>query len=79
MDGGFPTLKKWIYDENVKLNHSVIFSDINLCFAGAYVENREAYNLASDQQEIMLRVGYNFDMGLALCSLTLIRSSAKTS
>ncbi|EGT2312818.1 porin OmpL, partial [Escherichia coli] len=32
-------------------------------FAGAYVENREAYNLASDQGEVMLRVGYNFDMG----------------
>ena len=34
--------------------------------AGAYVENREAYNLASDQQEIMLRVGYNFDMGAGI-------------
>ncbi|HHU0693415.1 porin OmpL [Citrobacter sp. Marseille-Q3906] len=35
-------------------------------FAGAYVENREAYNLASDQQEIMLRVGYNSDMGAGI-------------
>nr|WP_256098360.1 porin OmpL [Superficieibacter electus] len=35
-------------------------------FAGAYVENREAYNLASDQQEIMLRAGYNFDMGAGI-------------
>ena len=26
-------------------------------FAGAYVENREAYNLASDQIEVMMRVG----------------------
>lgn len=35
-------------------------------FAGAYVENREAYNLASDQGEVMLRVGYNFDMGAGI-------------
>ncbi|MBE8116498.1 oligogalacturonate-specific porin KdgM family protein, partial [Escherichia coli] len=35
-------------------------------FAGACGENREAYNLASDQGEVMLRVGYNFDMGAGI-------------
>lgn len=35
-------------------------------FAGAYVENREVYNLASDQIEVMIRVGYNSDMGAGI-------------
>lgn len=50
------------------LNSLILVSSIisSSAFAGAYVENREAYNLASDQQEIMLRVGYNFDMGAGI-------------
>ena len=32
-------------------------------FAGAYVETREAYNTASELHEVILRAGYNFDMG----------------
>lgn len=50
------------------LNSIILLSSVisTSVFAGAYVENREAYNLASDQQEIMLRVGYNFDMGAGL-------------
>ncbi|MFO6300136.1 porin OmpL [Rahnella selenatireducens] len=35
-------------------------------FAGAYVETREAYNTASDLNEVILRAGYNFDMGAGL-------------
>lgn len=35
-------------------------------FAGAYVETREAYNTASDSNEVILRAGYNFDMGAGL-------------
>jgi predicted porin len=31
--------------------------------AGPFLEGREGYNLATDQQEILLRVGYNFDVG----------------
>lgn len=47
------------------LNTLVILTSVisTSVFAGAYVENREAYNLASDQMEFMLRVGYNSDMG----------------
>ncbi|MDG4869631.1 oligogalacturonate-specific porin KdgM family protein, partial [Guyparkeria sp. 1SP6A2] len=50
------------------LNTIILLSSVisTSVFAGAYVENREAYNLASDQQEIMLRVGYNFDMGAGI-------------
>lgn len=35
-------------------------------FAGAYVETREAYNTASELHEVILRAGYNFDMGAGL-------------
>ena len=35
-------------------------------FAGAYVETREAYNTASDLHEVILRAGYNFDMGAGI-------------
>ncbi len=51
------------------LNTLVILTSVisTSVFAGAYVENREAYNLASDQMEFMLRVGYNSDMGPELC------------
>lgn len=35
-------------------------------FAGAYVETREAYNTASERHEVILRAGYNFDMGAGL-------------
>ena len=35
-------------------------------FAGAYVETREAYNTASELHEVILRAGYNFDMGTGL-------------
>jgi len=35
-------------------------------FAGAYVETREAYNTASEMHEVILRAGYNFDMGAGL-------------
>ncbi len=47
-----------------KINAIILLSSLTSAsvFAGAYVENREAYNLASDQGEVMLRVGYNFDM-----------------
>ena len=46
-----------------KINAIILLSSLTSAsvFAGAYVENREAYNLASDQGEVMLRVGYNFD------------------
>lgn len=52
-----------------KLNTIILLSSIisTSSFAGrAYFENREAYNLASDQQEFMLRIGYNFDMGAGI-------------
>ncbi len=47
------------------LNTLVILTSVisTSVFAGAYVENREAYNLASDQMEFMLRVGYNSRYG----------------
>lgn len=50
------------------LNTLVILTSVisTSVFAGAYVENREAYNLASDQMEFMLRVGYNSDMGAGI-------------
>ncbi|EFS0582520.1 porin OmpL, partial [Salmonella enterica] len=50
------------------LNTLVILTSVisTSVFAGAYVENREAYNLASDQMEFMLRVGYNSDMGVGI-------------
>ncbi|EKH2894840.1 porin OmpL, partial [Salmonella enterica] len=50
------------------LNTLVILTSVisTSAFAGAYVENREAYNLASDQMEFMLRVGYNSDMGAGI-------------
>ncbi len=67
MDGGFPIFEKWIYYEISEYSSDINFSNIHLCFAGAYVENREAYNTASDQMEFMLRVGYNSDMGPELC------------
>lgn len=35
-------------------------------FAAPYVETREAYNTASDLNEVILRAGYNFDMGAGL-------------
>ncbi len=35
-------------------------------FAGAYAETREAYNTASELHEVILRAGYNFDMGAGL-------------
>lgn len=66
MDGGFPIFEKWIYYEISEYSSDINFSNIHLCFAGAYVENREAYNLASDQMEFMLRVGYNSDMGAGI-------------
>ena len=51
-----------------KINAIILLSSLTSAsvFAGAYVENREAYNLASDQGEVMLRVGYNFDMGAGI-------------
>lgn len=51
-----------------KLKSLILLSSVisTSVFAGAYVENREAYNLASDQGEVMLRVGYNFDMGAGI-------------
>ena len=51
-----------------KINALLLLTSVisTSAFAGAYVENREAYNLASDQMEFMLRVGYNFDMGAGL-------------
>ena len=51
-----------------KINAILLLTSVisTSAFAGAYVENREAYNLASDQMEVMLRVGYNFDMGAGL-------------
>ncbi len=64
MDGGFPIFEKWIYYEISEYSSDINFSNIHLCFLlDAYVENREAYNLASDQMEFMLRVGYNSDSG----------------
>lgn len=50
-----------------KINAILLLTSVisTSAFAGAYVENREAYNLASDQMEVMLRVGYNFDMAQA--------------
>lgn len=44
MDGGFPIFEKWIYYEISEYSSDINFSNIHLCFAGAYVENREAYN-----------------------------------
>ena len=40
-----------------KINAIILLSSLTSAsvFAGAYVENREAYNLASDQGEVMLR------------------------
>ena len=54
-----------------KINAIILLSSLTSAsvFAGAYVENREAYNLASDQGEVMLRVGYNFDMGAGIMKL----------
>jgi hypothetical protein len=66
MDGGLPTLKKWIYHEKINDNNFLILCISTSAFAGAYVENREAYNLASDQIEVMMRVGYNSDMGAGI-------------
>lgn len=44
MDGGFPIFEKWIYYEISEYSSDINFCNIHLCFAGAYVENREAYN-----------------------------------
>lgn len=51
-----------------KLTTIILLSSVvsTSAFAGVYVENREAYNLASDQMEVMLRVGYNSDMGAGI-------------
>ena len=51
-----------------KLTTIILLSSVvsTSAFAGAYVENREAYNLASDQIEVMMRVGYNSDMGAGI-------------
>ncbi|VDZ81764.1 KdgM Oligogalacturonate-specific porin protein [Salmonella bongori] len=66
MDGGLPTFKNGFIMKS--LNTIVILTSVisTSVFAGAYVENREAYNLASDQMEFMLRVGYNSDMGAGI-------------
>lgn len=66
MDGGFPIFEKWIYYEISEYSSDINFSNIHLCFCWRYVENREAYNPASDQMEFMLRVGYNSDMGAGI-------------
>ena len=62
--GGLPTFKNGLIMK--KINAIILLSSLTSAsvFAGAYVENREAYNLASDQGEVMLRVGYNFDMAI---------------
>ena len=64
--GGLPTFKNGLIMK--KINAIILLSSLTSAsvFAGAYVENREAYNLASDQGEVMLRVGYNFDMGAGI-------------
>ena len=64
--GGLPTFKNGLIMKNI--NAIILLSSLTSAsvFAGAYVENREAYNLASDQGEVMLRVGYNFDMGAGI-------------
>lgn len=51
------------------LNTLVILTSVisTSAFAGAYVENREAYNLASDQMEFMLRVAITPIWGPELC------------
>ncbi|SVH89708.1 Oligogalacturonate-specific porin protein KdgM [Shigella flexneri] len=43
-----------------KINAIILLSSLTSAsvFAGAYVENREAYNLASDQGEVMLIEGW---------------------
>ncbi len=66
MGGGLLRLKNGLIMKNI--NAIILLSSLTSAsvFAGAYVENREAYNLASDQGEVMLRVGYNFDMGAGI-------------
>ncbi|PHI29448.1 porin OmpL [Budvicia aquatica] len=51
-----------------KLTTAIILSSVISApvFAGAYVETRTAYNTASDLNEVILRGGYNFDMGAGL-------------
>lgn len=46
----------------------VLLSALISCqaFAGAYLETREAYNTASEESEVILRAGYNFDMGAGI-------------
>lgn len=79
MDGGLPTLKNGFIMK--KLTTIIFLSSVvsTSAFAGAYVENREAYNLASDQIEVMMRVGYNSDMGAGIMLSTPTRCNARMS
>lgn len=43
---------------------SILFS--STVFAGPYIETRDAYNTASEEHELILRAGYNFDQGAGL-------------
>ena len=51
-----------------KLAFAILLSSVISApaLAGAYVETREAWNSASDQHEVILRAGYNFDQGAGL-------------
>ena len=64
--GGLPTFKNGLIMKNI--NAIILLSSLTSAsvFAGAYVENREAYNLASDQGEVMLRVGYKVASSLSI-------------
>lgn len=38
----------------------------NAAFAGTYFESREAFNFATDQHELLLRLGYNWESGAGI-------------
>ncbi|MGT4069088.1 UNVERIFIED_CONTAM: porin OmpL [Aeromonas hydrophila] len=38
----------------------------NIAHAGSYFETREAFNFATDQHELLLRLGYNWESGAGL-------------
>lgn len=51
-----------------KISAAIILASFisGTAYAGAYLETREAYNTASEESEIILRGGYNFDNGSGL-------------
>lgn len=69
--GGFFMFKNGFIMKNINVIILLFFLIFVLVFVGVYVENREVYNFVFDQGEVMLCVGYNFDMGVGIMLINI--------